>query len=346
MATNQKTQSEDKVIPLMLNDEYFFKRGIQAHRNQDLTKAERFLARAVTLNPNEPVFICQLAIVIAEIGDYKRSNDLLLKIVDEMDPIMYEGYYFLANNYAHLGLFQEANKYVQLYIDKAPEGQFIEDAEDLLELLSLDSDDEDYTMSSDEETLIIKKEEACELLESGELQEAKILLEKLVKEYPEFWPGYNNLALAHFYLGEVLKGITLTEEVLQNSEGNLHALCNLAVFKQYIGKQDEVDDIILQLKKVYPLDIDQRYKLGVTFALLGEYNSGFMWLSWLRKHQYAGGASYYYWLAVSAYHAGNESFARETWKKVLELNPKKEGSEPWNTLDSMDLTNIPTNPNT
>lgn len=41
-------------------------------------------------------------------------------------------------------------------------------------------------------------------------------------------------------------------------------------------------------------------------------------------------SSYYYWLAQSAYYTGHEQTAKNAWKQLLELNPEKEGQEPWN----------------
>ena len=50
----------------------------------------------------------------------------------------------------------------------------------------------------------------------------------------------------------------------------------------------------------------------------------------LYKHGFDGDSPFYYWLSHSAYFTGNETFAKNIWKKVMELNPDKEGSEPWN----------------
>ena len=244
----------------------------------------------------------------------------------------------MANNYAHLGLFQEAKKYAKQYIELAPKGEFVSDTKDLLDVLNIElgelTSDEIF---NGEDELIIKQEYACDLLEKGELNEAVDVLKNLIQSYPEFWSAYNNLALAYFYLGNTKKAIQLTEDVLDKNPKNLHAFCNMAVFLQYMGQEHDVNHLIDQLKKVYPIDLDHRYKLGITFALLGKYKEAFNWLYWLKKHHYKGDASYYYWLAISAFHTGNESLAKEVWKTVVTLNPEKKGKEPWNKLDSMQM---------
>ncbi|MFD1910572.1 tetratricopeptide repeat protein [Paenibacillus rhizoplanae] len=49
--------------------------------------------------------------------------------------------------------------------------------------------------------------------------------------------AHNNLALAHFYMGRFAKAKACLNEVLRQDPGNLHALCNMAIFLQYAGGQ-------------------------------------------------------------------------------------------------------------
>ena len=76
--------------------------------------------------------------------------------------------------------------------------------------------------------------------------------------------------------------------------------------------------------------IDHQFKLGATFALIGEYESAYFWLKKLYKNGFQGDGPFYYWLSYSAYYTNHENFARNIWKVVLEHNPDKEGYEPWN----------------
>ena len=75
---------------------------------------------------------------------------------------MTECYYFLANNYAHLGLFTEAYKHARLYLELDQMGEFSEDAEELLELIGID-EDEDMEMLEEQEE-IINQQEAAQIL--------------------------------------------------------------------------------------------------------------------------------------------------------------------------------------
>jgi tetratricopeptide (TPR) repeat protein len=330
MAKDLKARrTKAQIIPFIQSGEYYFKKGLRAYRQRDLYKAKKYLERAMMLKPNDPIIICQLAVVHTEIGEYQQSNLLLTLILEKLDPNMADCYYFLANNYAYLGLFQEAHKYAKKYLEKEPDGEFAEDTEDLIELLSIEAEEEGHPIN-DEDELILKQEKAKDLLEKGKLFDAIDVLKQIIAEYPEFWSAYNNLALAYFYLGDVEKATSIIEGVLRKNPGNLHALCNLLVFFYYERKDDKVAELVSQLECVHPMLTEHRYKLGATFGLIGRYDLAYKWLRNLYKYGFDGDATFYYWLAHSAYFNGNIQFAKDIWEKVVQLNPSKQAFAPWN----------------
>ncbi|AZU63919.1 tetratricopeptide repeat protein [Neobacillus mesonae] len=317
-----------KIVSFVPTGEYYFKKGIKAYHRRDFLKAKKYLGRALQLEPGEPMIACQLAIVSTELGEFEHSNRLLHLILEDLDHEMTECHYFLANNYAHLGFFKDAYHHATLYLQMDPDGDFAEDAEELLELLSFESEElEDELYGQDD--LIIKQEQARDLLESGYFPKAIELLKEVVEEYPEYWSAYNNLALAYFYLGQAEKAEDILNEVLERNPGNLHALCNKMVFAHYQGRIKYVKQMIDSLKKIQPLLSEQQFKLGTSFALVGEYELAYLWLKKLYKTGFDGDGPFYYWLSYSSYHVGYENFARAIWKRLLEMNPEKEGSEPW-----------------
>lgn len=64
--------------------------------------------------------------------------------------------------------------------------------------------------------------------------------------------------------------------------------------------------------------------------MTGEYEAAFAWLRKLQKKGFEGDGPFYYWLSYSAYFTGREEMAKSAWKKAIEINPEKEGFEPWN----------------
>jgi tetratricopeptide (TPR) repeat protein len=317
-----------KILSFVPTGEYYFTKGIKAYHRRDFKKAKKYLGRAMQLEPGEPMIICQLAIVSTELGEFENSNRLLHLILEDLDQEMAECHYFLANNYAHMGFFKDAYHHAIMYIELDPNGDFIEDTEDLLELLSFEAEgleDEPY----EQDDLIMKQEQARDLLESGYFPKAIELLNDVVETYPEYWSAYNNLALAYFYLGKTKKAESILDDVLDRNPGNLHALCNRLVFAHYQGKTKAVSRLMESLKKIQPMLIDHQFKLGATFALVGEYDSAYFWLKKLYKNGFDGDGPFYYWLSYSSYYTGHEAFAKSIWKLVLKHSPDKEDFEPW-----------------
>ncbi len=321
-------KQKGKIVSFVPTGEYYFKKGIKAYHRRDFQKAKRYLGRALQLEPGEPMIACQLAIVSTELGEFDHSNQLLHLILEDLDHEMVECHYFLANNYAHLGFFKDAYHHTLAYLQLDPDGDFSEDAEELLELLAFEADEhEDEFYGQDD--LIVKQEQARDLLESGYLPKAIELLKEVVEEYPEYWSAYNNLALAYFYLGKGEKAEAILNDVLERNPGNLQAICNKMVFAHYQGRIRYVNQMLDSLKKVQPLLSEHQFRLGTSFALVGEYEHAYGWLKKLYKMGFDGDGPFFYWLSYSAYHTGREQFAKTIWKKVLELNPEKEGCEPW-----------------
>jgi tetratricopeptide (TPR) repeat protein len=323
-----------KLLSFIPTGEYYFTKGLKAYHRRDFIKAKKYLGRAMQLEPGEPMITCQLAIVSTELGEFENSNRLLHQILEELDSEMIECHYFLANNYAHIGFFKDAYHHAKLYLQLEPDGDFSEDTEELLELLTFESEDLEDELYLEQDDLIFKQEQARELLESGYFPKAIELLKDVVKEYPEYWSAYNNLALAYFYLGKTEKAESILQDVLERNPGNLHALCNKLVFAHYQGQTKHVATMLQSLKKIQPLLSEHQFKLGTSFALVGEYELAYLWLKKLYKNGFDGDGPYYYWLSYSAYFTGYENFAKNIWKKMLAINPDKEGMEPWNAEKS------------
>ena len=333
MSKNSKYEQQAKIFAFHPTGEYYFSKGLKAYHRRDLYKAKKYLERAMELEPLEPIIACQLAIVCTDIGEYGYSNTILENIITDLDPFMSECHYFLANNFAHLGMFKDAYLHANKYLKLDNKGEFTDDAEDLLDLLTMESmesgeDLEEYDSTATE------REEARSLLEAGNFPKAIAALQKMIDEQPESWFAYNNLALAYFYSGNKEEAFRTVEEVLEKNPGNLHGLCNLVVFHHYEKNMDRVVEIVSALMKVRPINFDQQYKLGATFALIGRFDLAYMWLKHLQKNGFAGDDTFYYWVSTCAYHLGYEHSAHKAWKKVIELNPDKAGLEPWGEIVS------------
>ncbi|MFE1243159.1 tetratricopeptide repeat protein [Fictibacillus sp. NPDC058756] len=317
------SEAGGRVLPFIQDGDYFFEKGIKAYNRRDLYTAKKMFERAVTFQPEEPSFLCQLASTLAEIGEYEESNRHLLNVI-ESGSDMSECHFFLANNFAHLGMYSDAEEHALLYIQYDPDGEFVDDTQELLDLISLETGSKSTNglPLSTEEELIKSHDEARQSIERGDLPLAQEQLREIIENHPKFWAAYNNLALTHFYKSEFDEAMDVLQDVLDKNPGNLNALCNLAIFLFHLGMDEPGGKLVDRLKMVHPMHPEHRYKLGNTFGLLEEHVYANKWLQTLRKSSFIYDPVTTHMLAVSYYALGHKELSLKTWKKVLELDPE------------------------
>lgn len=335
----QQGEKYGQIIPFLQSGEALYHRGLIAYQKKDFAKAIYFMEKAITLKENDAIFYCQLAVIYAEVGNYLRSNELLNQVINEMDAEMYECYFFLANNYAYLGMFEKAEEMAFYYIDHCPDGEFVQDCKALLRIVQYDFDElEDWSEEAiDEDVLIIRHDQAEVFLQQGEYELAILQYDKIINENPRQWSAYNHKAIALFRQGKTDEAIQLTLEVLTKDEGNLFSLCNLAYFYFHNEQIEDALEIVRQLQSVEPIAVEQRFKLAETFAFFEKYERAYEHLNKLRNIaiQIVDSNKYYECLAVCLYHLGYTKKALNYWKllanygneraqRILERNDRHE----------------------
>ncbi|MFD3270856.1 tetratricopeptide repeat protein [Paenibacillus dendritiformis] len=98
-------------------------------------KALRYFRRAVECEPGDAIHQCNLAGALAETGRFEESNLILRHIVNELDPSMSECYYYMANNFAYLECYQEAEAALDIYLALDPQGAYGSEAHEMKEML-------------------------------------------------------------------------------------------------------------------------------------------------------------------------------------------------------------------
>ncbi len=316
-------RDQRKVIPLVRSGDYFFRCGIKAYRRNRLQRAIKLFERAVKLTSTEPVFQVQLAAVLSEIGEYERSNTILQQVLVEQGDEIAECYFFIANNYAYLGLFEKAEKAALRYLELQPNDRFSQDAHELLELLHFEFEEEDWDeLDLDEDELISHHERARYLLKKGEVEAAIPLLESLLDEHPTCWAAKNHLAEAFFRRGDEI-AFTICEEILAEDEGNLFAICNLALFYSKKGEATKAKSYIEALKNVYPLDADHYIKVAETLCAVGEYEHAYERLKRLNRTEFEGRPVLLYCIGIALIHLNNHEQAMQYITRAAHLNDQQ-----------------------
>ncbi|WP_323125847.1 tetratricopeptide repeat protein [Gracilibacillus oryzae] len=307
-------QSDKNVIPFIPDGEFYFTKGVEAYQKQKFELSLKWFRKALSEKPDHPLYQCQMSIVYTEIGSYHKANQLLTRVLTAYGEEYIDCYYLIANNYAHLGLLQDAIKYAELYLDKDPEGDFAEEAIELITVLDFEEDEEDDDWALDEEDeVLIYQETVFYHLEREEWQEAIALLEEMIALFPDFPQARHEYHYALFFAGETVEAIDLEEKYVQDHPETLNSYMNLAIFYYHTNKKAKFDQIVTMLQNIYPVHEQQKLRMATTFTQIGFYEEALLRFKLLHKSRLKGHPSYYRWFSTCYYFVGNEEKAEAIW---------------------------------
>ncbi|HEX7056338.1 MAG TPA: tetratricopeptide repeat protein [Bacilli bacterium] len=314
-----------KVIPLQMNAAFFFERAVQSLDRYHYDKALKYFRKAVEYEPDNPVNHCNMAGVLSELGNYEASNEILQKVVDEIDPNMTECYFYMANNYANMENYEAAESALVTYLETDVEGHYLEESEEMMELLSYELARPTKLKNIKSKENLFAHDRARKLLEEGNFGEARRILEALIARCPDFLAARNNLALACFYQGNPGKALEIVEEVLAQDPGNLHALCNKGIFLSHLGDTENLPALQAKLRVIDPLHHEHVFKLATTLGILGEHAAAYRHFRRLLKAEDTEFDAYlFHYAAVAAYNTGRFSEAAHLWKQAERLDPESQ----------------------
>ncbi|MDU0329567.1 tetratricopeptide repeat protein [Paenibacillus sp. 3LSP] len=311
-----------KVLPISMDAGFFFERAVSSLDRYRYDKALKYFRKAVEYEPSNPVNHCNMAGILSEMGDYAASNEVLQTVLEEIDPSMTECYFYMANNYANMDMFEAAEEALIRYLEEDEQGQFLSEAEEMIDLLQYELDRPTKLKSIKSRHGVYEHDQARALLEEGKFAQAVKMLEELVQTRPDFLAARNNLALGYYYLGLFRKAVETVEEVLVQDPGNLHGLCNLAIFYQHAGNREALEELAGRLENIVPFHQEHVFKLATTMGILGRHEAAFGHFQRLMRGSETNlDASLYHYAAVAAYHTGQKEEAEKLWKAAKRMDP-------------------------
>ncbi|SCW69013.1 Tetratricopeptide repeat-containing protein [Paenibacillus tianmuensis] len=313
------------VVPMKMDATFFFEKAVQSLDRYHYDKALKYFRRAAEYEPENPVNHCNLAGLLSEMGNYEESNRILQHVLDRIDPTMTECYFYMANNFANMENYESAEKAIIHYLENDLTGQFLEESEEMMELLSYELDRPAKLSTIKSREGLFDHDRARSMLEEGKFSEAVRLLENIISKHSDFMAARNNLALAYYYMGHFDKSVDMIRQVLEMEPGNLHALCNLAIFYQHFGDRESLAELLEVLRKTYPFHQDHVFKLATTMGILSEHEKAFRLFKRLLKTGEAGlDPCLFHYTAVAAYNTGRYEEAQRQWKQAEKFDPGSE----------------------
>ncbi len=332
-----------KVIPIQWDATFFFERAVRSLDRYHYDKALKYFRRAAEYEPDNPVNHCNMAGILSEMGNYEESNRILQSIVDELDSEMTECHFYMANNFANMEQYEAAEDALVRYLEQDNDGQFLEEAEEMLELLHFELERPTKLSFIKAREGFFEHDQARTLLEEGKFVEAVRLLESIVEKNGQFLAARNNLALAYYYMGMFDKAMTTIHDVLDIEAGNLHALCNLAIFHQHSGDQKQLKPLVALLAKTVPFHQEHVFKLATTMGILGEHGEAYRhFVRLLKDNSLRDDPCLYHYTAVAACNMGRHEEAQRMWHQASKLDPQSNVSGYY--LEQLELIRSGNNP--
>lgn len=309
----------NKIIAFERGAEFYFDLGYKYIQKGNLKTALRYIEKAVKLKPYDSFIQFNYAGLLAELGDLNRSTEVLVRIVKDLDPNYLECYFGLGCNYLQMQKIKKSAEYFSKYLEKDPDGEFAEEAEELLEMLTMIKDANNNLDDEELEKIYKVEEEAINHLEKREYDKAAEKFETVVEMLPNAIPARNNLSLAYYYLGYLDKAIELAREVLSYEEANVHANCNLAIFYNKQGVASWVEKQVREIKKVNTDNEDYLYKIADTYGSLERHLDSYKAFKKLLTVNPENPA-YIHYTALAAFNCRKYKESIRLWDKLSKLD--------------------------
>lgn len=328
----QQRNKINNILPFVPEGDFYFTKGVEAFQKKKFDFSLKWLKKAIETQPNNPLYNCQMSIVYTETGAYHLANQLLNNVLQTSEYV--DCYYLLANNYAHLGLLDDATKFARIYLEKEPDGDFNEEAHALLELIDFeledDDFDEDWLLEADDD-LLKYQETAFYYMENENWDKAMPIIEEMLVLYPDHLIVKHDYAQALFYTGSEEKAIQLEHKLLSETNHSLQSYMNLTLFYYEMGQKNEYNEMLRLLLNVYPFHVDLQIKLAVTLAKTGNYREALKHFKKIDQHMARGHLTFYKWFSIAAYYIGEERLAVEIWEEgCLRHRTLEKHDLPWN----------------
>ncbi|WP_163970515.1 tetratricopeptide repeat protein [Oceanobacillus halotolerans] len=322
-------KKQNNIIPFIPDGDFYFTKGVEAFQKHKFEIAMKWMKKAIETSPKNPLFQCQLSIIYTEIGAYHKANQILTDVLQTTGDKYADCYYLLANNYAHLGLLNDAKKYAESYLTIEPNGDFHEEAKTLLQLIDVDDENDEWELD-EEDDLLLFQETVFYHLEHKEYEKALPILEEMMALFPEHQSIEHDYTRALFYTGNETEAIQMELDVLDAKPDELYSHMNLANFYYEQNEKEAFERHIQVLLNVYPIHEQQKLRVAITLAKTGYYQNAYQRFRMLQNNMVTNHLSYYRWYSHTCFHLGMEDKAKQLWGEGCKRHPNlSKEVRPW-----------------
>lgn len=315
--------TKGRVLSFEQTGEFFLRRGTVKLDKNNLVDALANYRQALDIEPDNVEYKLAIAEVLTEMNRFEESNRMLFTLFNEGECRISECYFGMGCNFLGLQDFEYAKDSLESYIQLDPEGDFIEDVYDMLDILNdnlllseaLEAEDENDSQA------LQSAQMGKAMLERNDIKGAIEQLEKAIANHPEIHFVRNNLALAYFCDHEYERAMEQVHTILMNDPSNIQAHCNLAIFCNAVDDKPAVEQELEFITSRQTDDIDDMHRMAVTLMELNRFEQARVYLKRLfQLLPYDSGIIHR--LGVCDYKLGKYRQALNLYDRLLKLDPK------------------------
>lgn len=255
MAKRLSLSKKGKILQYNQNHGLYFRLAVKRAIKKDYDASIKYIDMAIEKDPYNVDYLFNKACVLVELKRTRESIKLLNYIIWNIDPTFAECYFGLGCNYFETGNYEKALSYFEKYVLMEGEGEFCEEAYDILYSLRLPGGDSgldiDEQIDNSEKSQKRCRDSSLKLhaagsmyLHRGNYKEAIRQFERSIMEYPELKSSRIRLSMAYYMNGQLALAKLLANSVLKIQKSNRMAKLCLALYYTTEGRTDMSERIL------------------------------------------------------------------------------------------------------
>jgi len=233
----------------------YFRLSLKHAIGRNYENSLKYIEMAIDKDPYNIDYLFNKACILVELQRTRESIKLLNYIICNIDPTYAECYFGLGCNYFEIGNYRKSLQYFEKYIRLEGDGEFFDDAYEILFYMGLPDEDEIFDADSrigvSERARKRSRESSLKLqaqgsanLQHGNYKEAIRQLERSIMEYPEFKSSRLRLSMAYYMNGQLTLAKLLANSVLKIQKSNYMAKLCLALYYSTEGMTEMSETIL------------------------------------------------------------------------------------------------------
>jgi len=247
---------DPKVVSFERTPEYLHHRAMLNRRENNTIDALELMRHAVERSPENQEYRLDLAELLCEMGCHEQSNRLLLDMLAE-DNGPSECYYGLALNQLGMSDFEGANKLLNLYRKRDPNGPLCGEVYQLAAELAMYK-----SMSRPVSRKLYRAariaDRACEAMRENMPEKACRLFEKTLSMASEQYEMRALYAMSLCMVGRLDEARRQADRAAGGFPPSVRALCVCAQVYGILGEAELAAQMILRAEAEYPVDTERR----------------------------------------------------------------------------------------